>query len=503
MNSTPTSDTATVNDGHQSKRARVDGANTTDLALLGQPTPPSSPLRESISTQSSHSGTSMEESVNPDSSLVSTSDSPFGTPLTQASESPARNRVSFGANSVHIFNMEANVAEANKNNKVNKSEKTKDSKDGLNKIANTYLQLHTASLPQPYGSLCKEIANKMQSLTNDIDQCTISALKLNSADPSTTPRSVNLKIQLKAPDRHREKEEYKMRLAEFQHLCDKFKADATFLFKQNAEEVVKTLKEERFRYLLTKALTLGEVIFAYDKISNPLDNYYQNPNVRREQIATHAVRRFVSTMKDEMISYLGLTKDEMKKILNDDTQTEEFDTNLLANSIVAKKTADTLTSHIENFTVNLKTLLDKTKIDLTINHELQTVITSRNVSQTTVEMEAELEKEEAVSAKNMEQLIGKMVDEKLTKSVKNLTKRMSKNSLGGRKDQPPKPEANGKPSKTSESSAKKGKKNKQAENKKKMSGKDAKKPASNKKNQRKGNQGASNKNGQKQKGKKN
>ena len=168
MNTTPTSDTATVNNGHQAKRARVDGANTTDLVLLDQSTPPSSPQQESTS-QNSQTGNSMEESVNPESSFVSNSGSHFGTPLTQASESATSNRVSFGANSLHIFNTEAYVTEANKNNKVNKSEKTKDNKDSLNEVVNNYLQLHTESLPQPYGSLCKEIANKMQSLTNDVE----------------------------------------------------------------------------------------------------------------------------------------------------------------------------------------------------------------------------------------------------------------------------------------------------------------------------------------------
>ena len=292
-----------------------------------------------------------------------------------------------------------------------------------------------------------------------------------------------------------------MRLAEFQILCDKFKADATNLFQQNAKEVVKTLKEERFHHLLTKALTLGEVIFAYDKISNPTNPHYFNPNICRENIAKHAVKIFVKHMSDKMVAYLGLTKEEMTKIFEEDIQTEEIgNAGLLANSILMKKTAETLISNLETFTVNLKNIFEKTKLDLTMNHELQTVIASRNISQTTVEMDIELEKEEAVSAKNMEQLIGKMVEERLTKSVRNLTKRMSKNSLGGKKDQPSKPEKNGKPSKASESSAKQGKKNKQAETKKKMSGKDAKKPT---KNQRKGNQGASNKGGQKQKGKKN
>ena len=86
----------------------------------------------------------------------------------------------------------------------------KSGKKGMNvSMAKTYLEGVAATLPSTLGSFCKETAETLLKLTDQITSRRSVSLKLNSDDPSTLPRSLRVKIELRAPANQRETPEYK------------------------------------------------------------------------------------------------------------------------------------------------------------------------------------------------------------------------------------------------------------------------------------------------------
>ena len=365
-------------------------------------------------------------------------------------------------------NFEKNPNDTGKN-KISKS------KDKSAEAAQAYLREHTESLPQPLGPLCREIANKMLSLTNDIEQRKISTLKMNSEDPATIPCSINLKIVLKAPDRHREKEVYKKRSDEFEALLNTFKADATNLFKANAEEVVQTLKEERCAYLIDKAVTISGCIYKVQRRASPTNPANQT-RYEMVTLAQHAVKKLIDEMDENMITYLQLSQNEIKSIfkekVTDQTTTEAIgigEDSLVAKQVIMNihKEVDTL---IQKLTVGMKNVIDEMKKDIDLVHDLTTFITSKKILHDTEMMANELEREEPINAREMNTLIKKLVEEGLSQKVKEITKRMAKNSGGGGDGRASTPGNNGPSAKSSENSRKQSK-NKKTQSEKKANAK--------------------------------
>ena len=390
----------------------------------------------------------------------------------------------------------------------NLQNKTTDKKDSSVEIAKAYFENITESLPQVLGSLCKEIGHKSLSLTNDIDERKESTLKINSEDPTTIPRSLNLKIVLKAPDRHREKVEYQNLSKSSKDLMSKFKADATDNFKQNAEDVMKTLEEDRASYLISKMIMLAECFYAFNMSLYRNESEYET-QIDAKKVAEHAVNFIIQDLNSEMADYLNLTENDLSRIFRENINLEPF-TDAEHNLKMVKVLNDVIydvRTHLHKLTYILKDLIERTKSEINLHHKLKSIITVTKTVAATEEMNMELDKEEPMNTKHMDEVINKIVDEKVQKKVKELAKRMAKNSSGGGKVLSSEPPKNGPPSNSSKKSQKKPNekksKEKKAENEKEQMRKDAKKKTKTETNKskktKKANRDASSKDGKKNK----
>jgi len=373
-------------------------------------------------------------------------------------------------------------------------------KENTVKIAQNYLQSQVATLLQPLGSLCKEISLKILALTRDIDQRISTIQKMDCNDPNIKiPRSVNIKVSLKAPDNHRAKEVFKNKSAEFDTLVNDFKASATKLMKENAEETVKTLQEERFTYLVDKMLILSECFYAYYKIQQP-ENAKIEVSLDSSKIAQLSTRFFFrkrDTPK-EIYAYLDIPTDEARRIVEERINPGTFtDQNKIeASQEICETICNDITRFFKRCIINLKKIIKNGKRNKQLNTELTSIINKSNIQNLTEIVEEELEKEDHLNSKQTETVIDLAIEKKMKENMKLLAKRMAKTSLGGGKNPPSKPEKSGKSTSEPKDSRKQKEKKKSKNNQPKKNQKPKKKDA----NQ---SRGASSKGGKKGKEKRN
>ena len=436
------------------------------------PAPTSTPNKRPRSNNENPSNTIMDSS----SLVTTTQPTSQNGPYNNLNPSPFRNgaRVQYTSPSANRNNSTANrntnvlpsvsfrdfpASSINTGNNV-EATREKNKKENMVKIAQSYLQGLVATLPQSLGSLCKDTALKTLALTKDIDQRMSTLQKLDCNDPKSTPRAVNIKVILKAPDSHRETEVFKNKSAEFDALVKKFKADATNIMKTNAEDIVQTLKKERFLYLLEKTLTLGECFYVRYKLKNQQLPEVQL-NLENKHVTEIAVRSLWSRSRNEAIhnevaTYLGLPPDEIAETVESMYKPQTFNTDAEMDACVhlVKVINENITIFLRKYVFTLKDIIEEGKNDKKLDTELTSIIEKSSIQKLTDEVEMDLEKEEHINAKQMEEIIKQTVEKKMKEQLKILTNRLAKNSLGGGKKPPSKPKnKSGKPTSTSNNSS--------------------------------------------------
>ena len=136
-----------------------------------------------------------------------------------------------------------------------------------------------------------------------------------------------------------------------------------------------------------------------------------------------------------MIDYLRLNKNDFSRIIRENVNLQPFTDGEHYLKMV-KASNDVIydvRTNLHKLTYVLKDLIEQTKSEINLYHNLNWIITATKTVKATEEMNMELNKEEPMSTKHMDEVINKIVHEKVQKKVKESTKIMAKKPFGWRK----------------------------------------------------------------------
>ena len=156
-------------------------------------------------------------------------------------------------------------------------------------------------------------------------------------------------------------------------------------------------------------------------------------------------------MNLETKQYFDTTTDDLKAHFQKSIQLPDLlqaDVNL-EQSIrkIAKEVAYKLKCTIPKITVEpLKILQEKSKL-LSANSQIRTIIENYNTTNATKATAAVLERDKPIPPESFKDAVEAIASQVVRKTLKENKKRLQKNCLGGRKDQPSNPKSNGHASK--------------------------------------------------------
>ena len=140
--------------------------------------------------------------------------------------------------------VDAMIAKFNLNNSRNKGQKSSLKKSN-NAEARAYLDIVAATLPTTLGSFCKNVAEELLKLTDQIDSQQSVSLELDSKGPATLLRSLRLKIDLNSSTVQKETYEYKTLAEDLSNTGELFQKRCTSVFKTNNENMANLIEGER------------------------------------------------------------------------------------------------------------------------------------------------------------------------------------------------------------------------------------------------------------------